>query len=255
MLRTVHKTLSAGANYLTYQIGNQELFLLGANLEVADSAGNSTRNAAGNIWLQQINEANALSLAVGNLRNGCIQGYGCLPLERGYEIQSAIYHATSGEIGKLNLMVMTAEIAKKLGIPLNPHWSQRQDSIPIMHNGRIKCVQVVGTASATTANLRPGDGYIWEIMECWMAHNDGTSRTLNWHIIDTIESLDIPKESYASVASGDSIPYCVDGDDIKINMLLSPLTISYDCYLQAKLDAISAGKQITIQALVREYSE
>jgi len=253
MLRSVYKKLLAGTNNLTHQIGNQELWLLAANLEVADSAGNPTRNAAGNIYVQAINEANAFSLAVGNLRNGCIQGFGCIPLLRGYEIKAEVYHATADEVAKLNIMVLTTQEAKALGIPLAPNWMQRTDALPTHGLGKPTLVYTAGAAAATSVNLRPSDGYLWEVSVAWAGHDDnGNNPTITWSLEDGTNSVNFLTSNAANL----NTPIAIG----QFNVTQRPptyyrLILSYDVYAKATYSVMGAGKIPFVTGLVREYCE
>jgi len=253
MLRSVHKTLAAGTNYLSHQVGNEELYLLGANLEVQDSLGNPTRNAAGNIWLQAINEANAISLSVGNLRNGCIQGFGCLPLMRGYEIQAAVYHATADEIAKLNLILVTPDDAKAKGMNLVPSWQPSISALPVYPNGKPKLVTTTGAATVTTVSLRPADGYIYEVIEAWAYHDDGADRKFTWNYYDGTTTIN--QEQTATISSSHRIHLGFEPTGYLGQKTLRPPVLTYDCYLRCTLDALAAGKTLTVGGYVLEYSE
>lgn len=253
MIHTEYLTLSAGTNTFTYKIGNQLLWLLGVNLEVTDSGGNPKRNVSGSVWVQSPNLANVLSLCHGNLRNGQIAGYGCMPLADAKEIIGTVYHAGAGDIGKLNLYLADESYAKKAGLVLNPNWSVRPDVSTIIQHGKLVIVSASGAATAQTCDIRPSDGYLWEILSGWMYHDDGSARNLGWRFYDGTTTITTPLTT--NTAANTKLYLYMDQvaqDAPSWNKTL----LSYDVYMQAYASAaLSAGKKLFFEGLALEYAE
>jgi hypothetical protein len=251
MLRSVYLTLGAGTNNLKHAVGNERLWLIGANLEVTDSAGNSVNNVAGNIWVQSINEENSLSLAVGNMRNGQIAGFGCLPLDVGQEIVGRIYHATANYIGKLNLNFMTDVDAIKLGV--TPNWQSRIDAIPTFQYGKLKTISDSGSPDDTVITLRPADGYIYKVLMAMGWHDSDNAETVQWKMTDgttTAEWMITAGNIAANTKKSVYSPTANYGV-----MCVEPLIVTYDVYLQFEISTPSAGETVYIDAVVLEYCE
>lgn len=254
MLRSVYKTLSAGENSLYWKVGSSEqLILVGVNGEITDSLGNSRFDRACNIWVQNMNEANALSLAVGNTRNGQVAGYGCMPLIPGMELKANFYHCASGDIGKLNIYIMNAEEANALGLSLSPNWQPRVDALPVFGYGKPVVGQVDGGDAVTTVNLRPADGYIWDVIWALGYHNDATQRICSWNIYDGTTTLKAMDTAALNTAARVDIHY----RNATYNALDThvPLRLTYDVYAQWKIAALDAGDHGFIDYFVLEYCE
>jgi hypothetical protein len=251
LIRSVYKKLAAGANTLSWKVGNlADLWLIGVNLEETDSSSNPTLNNSGSIWIEDPSEGNSLSLAHGLLLNGQIGGYGAVPLNVGQNIVGKLWHSDVNDIGKLNVYLIEPKSVKSSG--LTPTWSQRQAQ-GVFLQGQPKVKEVTGTASSTTTDLQPAAGYLWRILECWGTHDDaGNARTCNFGYFDgtTLINKDgvartPPQIHYLSTADG----------TFDVASAVDCIIISNTNYIRWTVTAIGAGKHGIIRAFVLEYVE
>jgi len=251
-IRSVGLTCSAGANTLAYSVGSQDdLFLLGANLEEIDASDNPQPDS-GSIWIQDPQVDDAISLCHGGLSNGQLSGFGCIPLPMGSMIIGKVWHARAGYHAKLNLQL--ARLNDIRGMNLSPNWVQANKAHQTMPCGRLKVVQNSGAATVTTVDLRPEDGYIWAILDAWALHDDATARTMGWQYFDGTTT--ITKETTTSAKSAAARNYLTSMTNNQYGGSLSGLPqLSYDVYAQATIAALAAGKILTVEALVLEFAE
>lgn len=252
MLRSVYKTLGAGDNDLIWKVGSEPLFLIGVNLEVQDSSGNSVNNIAGNIWVQTVagRSDDSISLAVGLARTGQIAGYGCLPLYPGQEIKGQLYHCTANDIGKLNVYAIPQKDMKSG----SPAWTPRTDAIPMYHQGVQKIKNFTGAAAGTAVDIRPDAGYIWEIIELAGYHDDSGGNQDLWFMYydGTNWFYKYPKTNVAANVRV-YFPHADQGTEA-YNSMTAPLTITRDVYLKLGAGAMGAGKKLYANSVVREYT-
>jgi len=244
--------LVAGANTLSYGIGNQDdLWLLGANLEEVDASDNPQPDS-GSIWIQDTQLDNSISLCHGGMRNGQLSGFGAMPLPRGSEIVGKLWHSRAGYTGKLNL-----QISRLSDMPggIHPVWSQgavAQNSIP---RGKLKLYTLTGAATVTTVDLRPDDGYIWEVIEALASHDDPAPRTITWSYYDGTTRI----SKMASINKTVDVPHSLaalgTANSEIVNTCFGRPVATYDTYISATASALDPGKKLTVEAVVLEYAE
>jgi hypothetical protein len=248
-LRSVNQTLSAGANTLKWEVGNQEdLLLLGVNLEETDTSDNPQPDS-GSIFVQDPSEANSISLAHGGMVNGQLSAFGCLPLNRGQEIIAKLWHARANYNGKFNVYLAERSQFPQLQLAFN--WFQRQSPSPNFTYGKLKVGSVVGSVGVTPQNLRPDDGYIWRIVEA-TGENDEGGLTCYWQFTDGTTTVLGPGTSPAA-----NNPSGINAYDSNLDMprFAWPVYISYDVYLQFAAIGLGGAKKITIKYVVEEFAE
>lgn len=249
LLKSVYKTLAAGANYMYWKAGAEGIYLLGVNLEENDSGGTIPQVDGASIFIQDPAGQGALSLAHGGLVNGQISGYGCLPLTPITEVVAVLWHATAGSIGKLNVMVGTRE---ELGENITPGWNPRQVANDIKHYGPLTAQLVSGTGTDTWVDIRPPLGMIWEIVELWYWHDDaGNDRTTTLSYRNG--STNYSRQSWTNLSPSVKVPFSIEATGYPV--LGAPVTIDYQTYIRIQAAVMTAGKHHFANVVYREYTE
>lgn len=241
----------AGVNNFTYKIGDEK-FLIGASLEEYDQTLAAPACDGANIWIQDPQNSNAISLSNGYMEGGCLAGFGCIPLRQGHEIIATVYHSTAGNYARLNLMFSDSP-ASVFG------WTTKPLAKPVIPFGNLKLVQVNGAADDTSIDLRPGSGYKWEIVTAWAYHDDTAARALRWSYTDGTTTISKSTHALtgANVAVGAVYPINITymSTSLVVPDVPNQLTLSNAVYATVTANTLTAGKAIYISALVREYAE
>jgi len=248
-IKSVTKTLSAGANDFVHKVGNQDdLVLLGVNLAETDTPDGNPIPDSASIWLQDPTEKNTLSLCHGYMKNGQLAGYGCMPLQRGVEIVGKIWHARAGYHGKFCLFLATrADIGQ-----YSPSWTQATPALAMYPYGKLRIILVSGEATVLTVDLRPDDGYIWEIIDCHCRHDDVAGRTLRFQFYDGTNTM---TKFIGEARTAGNRHNIREGLATFGATIFDKLSITRDVYIQATSDALAAEKKLYIEALVLEHAE
>jgi len=241
--------LVAGANTLSYGIGNQDdLWLIGANLEEVDTSDNPQPDS-GSIWIQDTQLDNAVSLCHGGLRNGQLSGFGAMPLPRGSEIVGKLWHCRAGYSAKLNLYLA---LLSDLPSGVNPSWSQASVAGQSRDYGKIKIVSVDGVAATSPVTCRPDDGYIWQVMMMWAYHDNAAALNCSWEFYDGTSQATLAVHQTAASILMHLIEYDSAAD---ASAYSGKILVSYDTYLRYNVPAIAAGKKGFIRGCVLEFAE
>ena len=249
ILQSSTKVLSDGSNDLEYKIGGDDQYLISINLEETDDTKAFSQPDFGSIWLQDPTSSSSISLANGWLDAGQISGYGCLPLLKGSKIKGRLWHARDSYIGKLNVF-----IAAKNELPgqITPNWYVKTPGISIKKYGKLVGNVIDHTAEDLTMDIRPDDGFIWEIMELWFWHDDANARDLTPCYYDGI--TEFQRDYYSDVAQNYKMPFPADKAQ-NYSVIMSPITISHDLWIRIKANALAGGKALHCNYIVREYAE
>jgi len=242
-VRSVYLTpTAAGINNLVHKVGNEK-YLVGISLEETDNTLNCPACDGANLWIQDPVNNNAISLINGWMEGGSIGGWGCIPLKQGHEICGTVYHSTAGNQLKLNLMFSDAP-STMFGFTPKPLANAQ---VP---HGRLKVIIVSGAAADAVLELQPALGYVWEVIDAWAYHDDGTARTLNWAYTDGTNT--ISKGATGTTASGVRFPFYVNSTS---GWLGSQSTLTNSVYATCTASGMAAGNHMYLNALVREYAE
>ena len=253
-LRTVEKVLAAGANYFTYKIGSGEGYLLGVNLQEKDSL-DQTQYDAGSVYVQDVNAQNAISLANGWLEGGQLAAFGCLPVQAGWEIKGVLWHARADYIGQLNLLLSPGIASYKQGAGFgsqsvsNFNWTPRPPVRASFPAGKLKIVTAEGAATVLKVDLRPDDGYMWQVLDAVCYHDDA-GQTLMWNYYDGTTTMN----GAISAGMGANDTWSIHSIEGLRSGSGHQIMLSRRVYAQANAGALVAGKKLYIRALVLEMA-
>jgi hypothetical protein len=126
----------------------------------------------------------------------------------------------------------------------------------ILFGGTPKLISLDGVANALTLNLRPGNGFVWHIVDAWGLTDDTSNRICFWTFYDGTTTLTkMGKTLLNTYLEGCSIYETpIDGANWYFRSG-SPIIINYRNYAIFNAPALTAGKLIKIRAQVLEYGE
>lgn len=109
-----------------------------------------------------------------------------------------------------------------------------------------------------TLDLQPGVGRVWIVLwaVCW--HDDIVARVTNWMLNDGVHaSMTLPANT-AAIAGGVLLPIYTNNNpgaaptDYSSVGWAGPICLNTDCYAQAQVAALGAGKKTYYKAVVME---
>lgn len=117
------------------------------------------------------------------------------------------------------------------------------DSIEI--NALQDIVSSSGAAGATSVNVLPNEGEVWELVNMYAYHNDNTAaRTITMKLYDSTNNFTLA--SWTAVANGTIKDLLVDGSWSK------RIILSRKFYAIVEVNAIDAAKQLTVVYYIRK---
>lgn len=120
--------------------------------------------------------------------------------------------------------------------------------------GKLRAIYTLGAADDTIVELQPAVGKIWRILDAAGWHDDTTSRTIYWGYYDGTNDLTKPIGS--AVAAGIIVDLASGVGAAAGNpTVLGPIIATRSIYPRMWVAALTAGKKLTIWALVLEYNE
>lgn len=131
--------------------------------------------------------------------------------------------------------------------------------------GDIRTIGLASAVSGTTINIRPEVGHEWIPLVLHARTDDGTARTLYAKVFDGSSSFDLKVHGaggsnyetlISSVLSSELIVHNTNSVAGKtFNNGFLPFKLNNQVYLQANLNAITAGKQFWIDGVVIDRPE
>lgn len=250
-IRTVAKTLTAGQNDLEWVAGSQTGYLIAAGLEEHDSSSNPAFTS-GSVWISDQSGANLMPLLHGAMQNGQLSGFGCMPILAGGVVNGRLWHSRAGNEGKLNLYIITPEERRDLAMAIN--WNTRQLPASTISHGRPHVIETVGAATVLDVEIRPDNGFIWEVIWLEIKHDDPANRSLYFQIENTEDSSTVNLGASGAVASGVRWPFMYNPDQTCMVHTGKPV-LTYRNFVHSRVDALAAGKKLTTLGLAMEYAE
>ena len=114
---------------------------------------------------------------------------------------------------------------------------------------------VTSAGGVATIDLTPPEGEVWVVAWAQGLHDDGVARVLGFTLNDGVAAANIGPG--ASIAAGICLPlYATNPDGVagKAGMEWAlPLTLNHINHLTLTAASITAGKHVTINALVYRY--
>lgn len=221
------------------------IYLKAVNLNVYNPATGYGGYRSGQIYLYDPGvSAAAMQLAHGALSKGRLSWQGDIRIDQSLTLYMQWLLADASD--KCYAEIITDSVPGPLGGSSN-----EDHNVASYRAGKLRLVSVVGAADATTIDVRPPQYKSWEVIDAWATTDDGSARVTNWQFFDGTTT--ITKGGF-SITSGQpvSLSASLNVTTLINPSLLSPLTLTYDCYAQVKAAALTAGKKITASLIVRE---
>ena len=119
---------------------------------------------------------------------------------------------------------------------------------PAVFTGAIACKEIIsagasGGGEVTYATLQPAEGEIWVVHSAVMFHDDVAARVQGWYVFDNVTSLIIYQTAAVAAGTMSQLYYTAMTQGF-------PLVLTSLNSLKAGITAGTAGKKVTIRALV-----
>lgn len=119
--------------------------------------------------------------------------------------------------------------------------------------GKLKLVDLEGVATGQALDIRPDEGFVWEVLAAWGWHDDAAAKNLAWQFHDGTDTIETPSSN--NTAANAKLYLYVD-QAAQDAPSFYQVQISNRVYMRFTANVVlAAGKKLYFQALVMETAE